>query len=81
MEVLCKFVTIIIDRRTVGSVEFHDVLLGFISWIGTGTYTLEAKLPHQIAGMWQEVIYEIFVDIHNSYDMLYRGIALEILKV
>ena len=81
MEVLWKVVTIIIDRRMVGSVEFHDVLLGFISWVGTGTYTLEAKLPHQISGMWQEVIYEIFLDLHNSYDMLYRGIALAILKL
>ena len=38
--------------------------------------TLEDKLLHQIAVLWQEVLYEIFVDIHKDYDNLDWGDAL-----
>ena len=49
-------------------------------WRGTGTATLEAKLLQQIEGLWQEVLYDIFVDIHKSYVALDWGSALEILE-
>ena len=41
---------------------------------------LGAKLLQQIEGMKKEVQYDIFVYIHNIYDALDWGSALEIMK-
>ena len=41
---------------------------------------MEAKIFQEIAGMQKEVLYDIFVDIHNANDALERGGALEILE-
>ena len=42
--------------------------------------TLESKLLQHILGLHQEMFYEVFVYIHNAYDALDRGHALEILE-
>ena len=35
--------------------------------------TLEVKIHQHIAGLWQEFLYEIFVDFHNNYDTMGKG--------
>ena len=44
VEVMWKFVAVILNRRLTSSITFHDVLHGFRAGRGTGTATLEAKL-------------------------------------
>ena len=62
------------------AIEFNYILHGFQVKQGTGTATLEAKLLHQISGMHQEVMYNIFFDIHKSYNMMERDRTLIILE-
>ena len=42
--------------------------------------TLESKILKQILGLQQEVLYNIFVDIHKAYSALDWGRALVILE-
>ena len=42
--------------------------------------TLEAKLFQHITGLWQEVLYDFFVDLHNSCYVMHRGRVLVILE-
>ena len=75
-----KVISIIIDRHMMDSIEFHDVLHGFRAWGGTGTAALEAKLLQQIMDMLQEVLFDIFVDLHKAYDTLDRWCDLAVMK-
>ena len=51
VEVMCKVVAVILNRRVTSFITFHDVLHGFRAGRGTGTATLEAKLIQQLAAM------------------------------
>ena len=76
---LWKVIAIIVEQRLADFIEFHDVLHEFRSQRDTGKATLKAKILQEITGMWQEVLYEIFVDLHGTSDVLDMGSALEIL--
>ena len=80
VEVLWKVISIIIYQRLTDSIEFHDILHGFRACRGTGMATLESKILQHISGLQQDMFYEVFVYIHNAYDALDRGHALEILE-
>ena len=54
------------------SIQFHDTLHGFCTGIGIRTDSLEVKLLQQCMAIREEVLYEIFLDIHNSYASLDR---------
>ena len=73
VEVLWKAISIIIYQNLVESIDFHDIMHRFRFWRGIGTATLEAKILQKIAGIRQEVLYDIFVDIHMAYDDLDWG--------
>ena len=73
VEVMWKVVAVILNLCLTSSITFHDVLHGFRAGRGTGTATLEAKLLQQLAAMWEEVIYVIFLDLTKSYDALDRS--------
>ena len=45
-----------------------------------GTASLEAKLLQQLVAMREEVMYAIFLDLHNMYDTLERYRFLYILE-
>ena len=77
---LWKVISIIIDRHLVDSIKFHDILHMFGVHIGTGTATLEAKTLHKIAGIQQEFLYKIFVDLNKAYVALEQGRDLGILE-
>ena len=51
-----KVVAVILNRRFVSSITYHDALYGFRAGRGTGTATLEAKLLQQLAAMREEVL-------------------------
>ena len=80
MEVMCKVVAEILHRRLTASITYHDFLHGFRAGCGTGTATLEAKLLQQLAALREEVLYMIFLDLHNVYNALERSRCLEILE-
>ena len=78
--VIWNVIFIIIDRRLVEYIEFHDVLHMFRVLRGTGTATLESKTFQEIIGMQKEVLYDIFIYIYKSNDALEQGCDLEILE-
>ena len=80
MEVMWKVVASILNRQFTASITYHDVLHGFragrgtgISTLEAGTATLEAKLLKQLAALREEVLYEIFLDMHKAYNALDRS--------
>ena len=46
--------------------------IGLHAGRGTGTATLEAKLPHQLVAMKEEVLYMIFLYLYKAYESLER---------
>ena len=54
------------------AVQFHGILHGFWVGRGMGTASLEAKVLHQLMGMREEVLYEVFPDLWKVYDTLDR---------
>ena len=80
VEVVCKVVAAILNRRFTSSITYHDALHGFRAGRGTGTATLKAKLLQQLAAMREEVLYMIFLDLTKAYDTLDRSRCLEILE-
>ena len=73
-------ITIIIDRPLAAAIHFYDVLNGLRKKWVTGNATLEVKLIKKITGMRQEVLYNIFIDIHKDYNVLDREQAMMILE-
>ena len=80
VEVMWKVAATILNRRLMASITFHNFLHGF--WAGRGTCTaiLESKLIQQLAALREEVLYVIFLDLHEVYDALDRSRCLEILE-
>ena len=79
VEYLWKVIAIIIDWNLVEFIKFHNFLHGFRAQRGTGKSTLESKLLQNIVGLWKEVLFYIFVDLHKAYVALERGRAMEIM--
>ena len=73
--------TVILSCRFAASITYHDSFHGFRSVCGTGTASLEVKLPQKIMSRREEVLYIIFMDLHNVYDALERSRCLDILEV
>ena len=79
-EVLCKMVAVILYHRLGGAIELHDVLHLLYSGHGVGTISLKAKLIQQLVDMMEEVLYNIFLDLHKAYADLDRYRCLKILE-
>ena len=65
LEVMWKVVAEILNHRLTASITFHKFIHGFRAGRGTGTTTLEAKLLQQLVALREEVLYVIFLDLHN----------------
>ena len=61
------------------AVQFHDGLHGLQAGRGTGTASFESKLFQQLNKMREEVLYEVFLGLNNSYDALDREKCMDIL--
>ena len=72
IEFLWKTIPGLINRIIGAPVIYHDNLHRFKAGRVTGTAYLEIKLPHKVMAMREEVIYMIFLDLHNVYDNLER---------
>ena len=80
VKVVWKVVTVIFNCDSTDSVTFHSVLYGFRAVCGTGTASPEAKLMQGLTAMRSEVLYAIFIGMHNVYDAFGRDRCLEILE-
>ena len=61
-----KVVVVIINHQFTSSVTFHEILHSFRAGRGTGTASLEAKGFKKLSAMMEEVLYEIFLDLHKA---------------
>ena len=67
MEFLWTTMMVILIQRLIMVIRFHDNLHGFHTGKDTGTASLEANMLQDPMDMREEVIYEIFLDIHKAY--------------
>ena len=79
VEVIWKAVLAVVNFRKGAMVNFHDMLHGFRSGIGTGTASTEVNLLQNLVEMREEVLYEVFLDLKKSYDALDRERCMDIM--
>ena len=78
MEDLWKIVVVILYLHLGLVIELHDVIRGLRDGRETGTTPLKDKLLQYLMAMREEVLYEIFLDLHKEYYSLDRDRCLEI---
>ena len=78
VELLWKSFTSLLNRQLASSIKFHDALHRFRAVQGAGTATLKAKLLQQIMAIREALLFKVLLDLHNSYDALYKDRCLEI---
>ena len=69
----------IINLRLTAVIQFHDNLHGFYIRRGAGNTSLESKLLHQLTAIMDEVLYEVFLDLHKANDALDRESCMDFL--
>ena len=69
----------ILDSRLMVAIQFHKTLHGLCSGRETRTTSLESKLLQQMMDMGEEVLYNIFLYLHKSYDIPECGLCLDII--
>ena len=77
---ILEAVAVTLNQRFTASITYHNPLCRFRAGRGTGTATLEVKLPHQVLALREAVLHEIFLDLHKAYNYLYRYRCLYILE-
>ena len=70
----------ILNLCLVANIQFHDTLHGLHIVRGTRTDSLKAKLLQHMMTMREEVLYYIFLDLHNAFDTLERDYCIDILE-
>ena len=65
MEFLLKVVEAIIDTSLRVSARLHNVLHGFRAGRVTGTATLELKMSQELASMYQDTLFLVFLDLKH----------------
>ena len=80
IETIWKLTEAIVDTRIKAYVQYHDLLHGFTAHRGTGTAILEAKLQQELAGIRQQPLFHVYLDLKKAYDKLHRGRALDTLQ-
>ena len=75
-----KAVTVILNFYFAASITYHDSFHSLWAGRSTGTAYLDIKLLHKVMAMREEVLYMIFLDLHNVYNNLERYRLLDILE-
>jgi hypothetical protein len=70
----------IIHKRLISSITFHDGKHGFRTERGTSTAIINIKLKMQLAKRNKIPMYMIFLDIKKAYDTLDRERTISLLK-
>ena len=71
VELLWKTESGILNRCLMLVIVYHGTLHGFQAGQVMGINSLEAKLIHNMEAMSDEILYEIFLSLHEDYDALY----------
>ena len=79
VEVMWKATTGIINQRLTVAITYYDSIHGLQMGRGTRTSILEADLPHKLKSMREEVLHNVFLDLHKVYNALDRDRYLNIL--
>ena len=58
----------IVNNILQNKINIHDALHGFIQGRETGMGNMEVKLAHQLAGIFHRPIFQVFIDMHKSYN-------------
>ena len=77
---LQKLFLVVVNCRLKRSDVIHDALHGFKERRGVGTAALEAKLAQQMVGLTHKPLFQVFLDVQNSYEYLDRERCLELLR-
>ena len=72
VEVLCQVYSVLVNCSLNSSFVLHDALHEFREWRGAGMATLEANLAQQLASIAHDTLFQVFLDVHNSYSELDR---------
>ena len=67
--------------NTATRIQSHATLHDFCTGRGTVAASLKAKLLQKLVDMMEEILYDIFLDLHKSYDTLDHDFCLNILLV
>ena len=59
---------VLIDTRLRASLHLHDVLHGFRSGRGEVTAIMELKFPRELASIYHEPLFLVFLDLRKVYD-------------
>ena len=78
MEVLWKTAVVVLNLCIGKAITFHDVIHILRTSRGMGTTSIKANLIQNLVAIREEVLYEIFLNIHNTYDALdiYRCLGI-----
>ena len=79
VEVMWKTVVVILKRRLEAAITLHDVLHRFRSSRRTGTSSLDTNLLQKLMAVRVEVLYAIFLGLHNAHGALEGDRCLGIL--
>ena len=80
LELNCKSIDTIMYICPGKAIMLQYVLHWLQSNRGTGTALLEAQILQKLSIIHKEVMYEIFLHIHEAYDAMYREQCLDILE-
>ena len=80
LEVVWKVVEAVIDTRIKSVVQFHNVLQGFCTGRGIGTAIMDLRLTQELANVYHDPIFLVFLDLRKLYDNLDRGRLLQTLE-
>ena len=80
VEVVLKVCAAAVNFWLNRGVTLHDELHGFKAGRGIGTATLEEKLAHQLEGIVNKPLLQVFLDVQKVYDYLDRGQCMDIMR-
>ena len=80
VNVVWKVCAAVVNCRLKRIVTLHIALHGFRAGRGQGKETLEENLAQQLAGLANEQLFQVLLDMRKAYDSLDRGRCIEILR-
>ena len=70
VETIWKVCTSIVNSRLQSSIVLHDALHGFRHGRGTWAAIMEAKLEQQLAGIFHDPLFQVFLEVRKAYNSL-----------
>ena len=80
VELIWNFRASIMNNRLRSAINLHDALHGFRQGREAGTMTTEANMAQQLAGIFHEPLFQVFIDVRKAYESLDKGRCTDILR-